>query len=266
MDKQVILVTGASAGIGRECADRLQRSNTTVVAASRRAIATGPWNGLVMDVDSDESVRQGIKSILEQHGRLDAVIACAGWGMAGAVEDTPIGDAKALFETNFWGCVRVVQAALPIFRRQGNGRVILMSSIAGIIGLPYQGFYSASKFALEGYAEALAYEVKPFNIHVTLVEPGNFKTDFTANRRVVPVSGDDAYTPARDKAIAVMVNEEVNGADPRNIATLVAKLLKSPKPPRRASVGKLDERIGILGKRLIPYRIFERAAKASLGI
>lgn len=219
-----------------------------------------------MDVDSDVSVRQGIDTILEQHGRLDAVIPCAGWGVAGAVEETPIDDAKALFETNLWGSVRVVQAALPIFRRQSGGRIVLMSSIAGIIGIPFQAFYSASKFALEGYAEALAYEVAPFNIHVTLVEPGNFHTDFTANRRVVTLTGDDTYRVAREKAIATMAKVEVNGAHPRDIATLVAKLLKSRKPPRRVSVGKFDERIGILGKRLVPYRIFERAAKSSLGL
>lgn len=149
MDKQIVLVTGASAGIGKECADRLQRSDTTIIGASRRGTSSGFWAGQVMDVDNDESVHQGIASILEEHGRLDAVVACAGWDVAGAVEETPIADAKALLETNFWGSVRVVQAALPIFRRQGGGRVILMSSIGGVIGIPYQAFYSASKFALE---------------------------------------------------------------------------------------------------------------------
>ena len=141
-----------------------------------------------------------------------------------------------------------------------------MSSIGGIIGIPFQAFYNASKFVLEGYAEALAYQVEPFNIHVTLVEPGNVRTDFSANRRVLAASGHDAYKAAREKAISTMEKDEVNGVDQRNVAKLVAKILKSPKPPRRASVGKLDERIGILAKRLIPYRIFERAAKGRLGI
>ena len=108
--------------------------------------------------------------------------------------------------------------------------------------------------------------MEPFNVKVTLVEPGNFKTDFTANRRVVATSDDSAYRAASEKAIATMEKDEANGADPRDVATLVAKLLKSPKPPRRASVGHLDERIGILGKRLIPFRIFERATRGGLGI
>jgi short-subunit dehydrogenase len=111
------------------------------------------------------------------------VLACAGWGLAGAAEQSSIEDAMAQFNTNFWGAVRVVNAALPGLRERGGGHVVLMSSIGGILGIPYQAFYSASKFALEGYAESLAYEVAPFNIHVTLVEPGNFKTDFTAARR-----------------------------------------------------------------------------------
>ena len=123
------------------------------------------------------------------HDHLNAVLACAGWGLAGAAENTPIDDAIAQFQTNFWGVVRVVNAALPRLREQGGGHVIIMSSIGGILGIPYQAFYSASKFALEGYAESLAYEVAPFNIHVTLIEPGNFKTDFTAARKKVVVDG-----------------------------------------------------------------------------
>ena len=113
--------------------------------------------------------------MLAGHGRLDAVVACAGWGLAGAVEQTPMADAQDQFETNFWGAVRVVQQALPAMRRQGRGRIVLMSSIGGIVGHPFQAFYSASKFALEGYGEALAYEVAPFGIQVTLVEPGNVR-------------------------------------------------------------------------------------------
>jgi NAD(P)-dependent dehydrogenase (short-subunit alcohol dehydrogenase family) len=175
-------------------------------------------------------------------------------------------DAKAQFETNFWGAVRVVNAALPRLRERGGGHVVLMSSIGGILGIPYQAFYSASKFALEGYAESLAYEVAPFNIHVTLVEPGNFKTDFTAARRKAEVLDDDPYRAACEKAITVMERDEANGADPADVARVVEKILRSQNPPRRVSVGKFDERMGIMGKRLLPYRLFERAAKSSLGV
>jgi NAD(P)-dependent dehydrogenase (short-subunit alcohol dehydrogenase family) len=219
-----------------------------------------------MDVDSDESVAQAFGRIDAEHGELSAVLACAGWGLAGAAEQTPIADAMAQFNTNFWGAVRVVNAALPRLRARGGGHVVLMSSIGGILGIPYQAFYSASKFALEGYAESLAYEVAPFNIHVTLVEPGNFKTDFTGARKKVEVASDDPYRAACEKAIAVMERDEIKGADPADVAKVVEKILQNANPPRRVSVGKFDERMGIMGKRLLPFRIFEKAAKGSLGV
>jgi len=265
MNKSVILVTGASAGIGRQCADRLASTGWTVIGASRRGTSGASWPGVKMDVDSDESVRNAFSGVLGEHGQLNAVLCCAGWGLAGAAESTPIGEAKAQFETNFWGSVRVVQAALPSLRDRG-GRIVLMSSIGGILGIPYQAFYSASKFALEGYAESLAYEVAPFNVHVTLVEPGNFKTDFTSARAKVRVGDDDPYGAACEKAITVMERNEMNGADPGDVARVVGKILKSKNPPRRVSVGKFDERMGIMGKRLLPFRLFERAVKGSIGV
>jgi NAD(P)-dependent dehydrogenase (short-subunit alcohol dehydrogenase family) len=263
---KVVVVTGASAGIGWACADRLARSGWTVVGASRRGSSGSGWRGLVMDVDDDASVSEGVAGVLADHGRIDAVVACAGWGLAGAAEQTPLALAKAQFETNFWGAVRVTNAVLPIFRRQGAGRVVLMSSIGGVLGIPFQSFYSASKFALEGYGESLAYEVAPFGIHVTLIEPGNFKTDFTESRRKVEVVGDDPYGSVRTKAIEIMERDEVKGANPTDVAKVVERVLASAHPPRRVSVGKLDERIGILGKRLLPFRVFERAAKGPLGV
>jgi NAD(P)-dependent dehydrogenase (short-subunit alcohol dehydrogenase family) len=266
MNKSVILITGASAGIGRECANHLASTGWDVIGASRRGTSSGSWQGVTMDVDSDESVSTVFDRVIAEHDRIDAVLAVAGWGLAGAAENTSLEEAKAQFETNFWGAVRVVQSALPRLREQGGGHVVLMSSIGGVLGIPYQAFYSASKFALEGYAESLAYEVAPFNIKVTLVEPGNFKTDFTAVRKKVTTSADDPYRTACEKAIAVMERDEIKGADPADVARAVAKVLKTKNPPRRISVGKLDERMGIMGKRLLPFRIFEKAAKSSLGV
>jgi NAD(P)-dependent dehydrogenase (short-subunit alcohol dehydrogenase family) len=202
-----------------------------------------------------------------EHGRLDAVVACAGWGLAGPVEHTPIADARDQLETNFWGAVRVVQTALPTFRAAGGGRVVLVSSIGGVLGIPFQAFYSASKFALEGYGEALAYEVAPFGVQVTLVEPGNVRTDFTSSRRdVATPDGPDPYGEAGARAVAKMVADERNGVPPDDVAAVIATVLGSPRAPRRVSVGKLGERVGILGKRLLPYRLFEAAAKGSLGV
>jgi NAD(P)-dependent dehydrogenase (short-subunit alcohol dehydrogenase family) len=263
----VVLITGASAGIGRACADRLHDAGWTVVGASRRGSASPGWEGLVMDVDDDEAVRAGVEKVVSAHGRIDAVVACAGFGVAGAVEHTALVEAKAQLETNFWGAVRVVQAVLPVMRGQGGGRVVLVSSIGGVVAIPFQAFYSASKFALEGYGEALAYEVAPFGITVTLVQPGNVKTDFTASRQMAAAaSGDDAYRAALDKAVGVMARDEENGVEASSVAAAVERVLDKRRPPRRVSVGKAGERVGIVAKRVLPFRVFESAAKPSLGI
>jgi NAD(P)-dependent dehydrogenase (short-subunit alcohol dehydrogenase family) len=263
---KVIVVTGASTGIGMACADRLHRSGWTVVGASRRGTSSGGWTPLRMDVDDDDDVRDGVAGVVEEHGRLDAVIASAGWGLAGAVENTPIEAAKQQFETNFWGAVRLASAALPMMRNQGAGRIVLVGALGGLIALPFQAFYSASKYAMEGYAEALAYEVRPFGIEVTVIEPGNIKTEFTQNRRDVPKPGSDPYEAASAKAISVMERDEAAGAPPEVVARLIEKVLDTRRPPRRVSVGKPGERIGVVAKRLLPHSVFERAAKGALGV
>jgi NAD(P)-dependent dehydrogenase (short-subunit alcohol dehydrogenase family) len=263
---KVALVTGASAGIGRAAADRLAGAGWTVLGASRRGTAGAGWEGVVADVDDDTSVRSCLDSLLAAHGRVDALVLAAGWGLAGAVEHTPMADARAQFETNFWGCVRVVQAALPAMRAQGSGRIVLVGSLLGLIGVPFQAFYAATKFALEGYGESLAYEVAPFGIHVTILEPGNIRTEFTASRRDVEAGGDDPYAAAVAKAVGRMEKDEAGGADPERVAAAVERVLAARRPPRRLPVGKLEERAGVFAKRLLPFRAFEAAAKPSLGL
>jgi NAD(P)-dependent dehydrogenase (short-subunit alcohol dehydrogenase family) len=265
-DERVALITGASAGLGRACADRLAAAGWAVTGASRRGTAGAGWTGLVMDVDSDDAVQAGVARVLETHGHIDALVAAAGWGVAGAAEDTSIEEAKAQFETNFWGCVRVVQAVLPGMRTRRLGRIVLMSSIGGVIGIPFQAYYSASKFALEGYAESLAYEIAPFGISVTLVQPGNFATDFTASRKMAAAADQGAYASVMVRAVSAMERDERNGAPPGNVAAVVHRVLEASRPPRRVSVGKASERVGIIAKRLLPFRLFESAAKGSLGV
>ncbi len=182
------------------------------------------------------------------------------------MELTPIDEAKAQIETNFWGVVRVVQCALPAMRDQQAGRLVLVSSIGGLIALPFQAFYSASKYALEGYAEGLAYEVEPFGVHVTLVEPGNIRTDFTASRRTIGEDPSGAYAAAAAKAITLMEKDEMHGAPPESAAAVIQSVLDAKRPRRRVSVGKIGERIGIPAKRLLPHRLFEKAAGSSLGV
>jgi NAD(P)-dependent dehydrogenase (short-subunit alcohol dehydrogenase family) len=265
--KRTVLVTGASAGIGRACADRLHAAGWTVTGASRRGTSSGGWPGLMMDVDDDESVRSGVVGLLESAGGIDAVVAAAGWGLAGAAECSSMAEAKAQLETNFWGCVRVVQQVLPAMRAQRAGRIVLISSIGGVIGIPFQAFYSASKFALEGFGEALAYEVAPSGVDVTLVQPGNVRTDFTDSRKMADGSDADAgYAAAARKAISLMERAERNGVPATDVAEVVLRVLGSSRPPRRVSVGKAAERAGLLAKRMLPFRAFEAAAKSSLGV
>jgi NAD(P)-dependent dehydrogenase (short-subunit alcohol dehydrogenase family) len=261
------LVTGASAGIGRACADQLYAAGWTVTGASRRGTTSGGWTPVVMNVDDDASVRDGVAGLLAAGGRIDALVAAAGWGLAGAVESCSIEEAKAQIETNFWGCVRVVQQVLPSMRAQRSGRIVLISSIGGVLGIPFQAFYSAGKFALEGLGEALAYEVAPFGIQVTLVQPGNVRTDFTASRRMAAASEEDpVYGSAVRKAVGLMERDEANGVPAADVAAAVRRVLRSQRPPRRVSVGKAGERAGLLAKRVLPFRLFESAAKGSLGV
>jgi NAD(P)-dependent dehydrogenase (short-subunit alcohol dehydrogenase family) len=269
---KVALVTGASAGIGRATATSLAGAGWTVVGVSRRGTAGPGWTGAVMDVDDDTSVVAGVKQVLDVHGQIDALVTCAGWGLGGAVEQVPLADAKAQVETNLWGSVRAVQAVLPGMRARRSGRIVLMSSIGGIVGVPFQAFYTASKFAIEGLGEALAYEVEPFGVKVTLVEPGNICTEFTDKRRVVvgpaaaPGEEPDPYAQALAKAVGVMERDERNGAAPGQVASVVRKVLDARRPPRRVSVGRISARAGVVGKRVLPFRAFQAAARSSLGV
>ncbi|MEI6360865.1 MAG: SDR family NAD(P)-dependent oxidoreductase [Actinomycetes bacterium] len=261
----VVLVTGASAGLGQVTCNALAEQGWTVVGGSRRGTGGRGWTGIVVDVDDDDSVASAIQATIDEHGRIDAVVCAAGYGLAGPVESTTMDEARAQVETNFWGVVRVVTAVLPHMRSSGSGRIVMMSSIGGEIGIPFQAYYSASKFALEGWAEALAYEVAPFDIHLTLVQPGNFATDFTASRRMA-AADPGPYAQANEHAVGVMERDERNGADPADVAAVIVAQLRAQHPRRRISVGKTGERFGLVAKRLLPHSWFERVAKDSLGV
>ncbi len=265
MKSRVCLVTGASSGIGRACADHLTDHGWVVVGASRSQPPGVRWQPLEMDVDSDESVDSGVAAVLAEHGRIDAVVTSAGWGLSGPVETTPLNQARAQFQTNFWGTVRVVRSVLPHMRPRG-GRVVMIGSLGGLIGLPFQAYYSASKYALEGFTEALAYEVSPFGIDVTIVEPGNALSDFTANRHRSDPDPSSPYAAANERAVTTMEADEREGIPVAKVAAAVEKVLTARTPPRRLSVGSADERLGAMAKRFIPHRLFERLARGPLGL
>src|SRR6185295_4263495 len=153
MAQKVIIITGASSGIGKACADHLKSRDHKVYCASRSTEDQLAAGNVSLDVDDDDSVRLAVQRVLDDAGRIDVVINAAGFGIVGAVEDTSIEEAKMQFETNFFGVVRVCKAVLPVMRDQRSGLIVNISSIAGLVSLPFQSFYSASKFALEGMTE-----------------------------------------------------------------------------------------------------------------
>lgn len=274
---RVVLVTGASSGIGRACAEHLHRAGFRVYGTSRtapwpvlsagqvssRPAASGlPYDLIPLDVTCDASVAAAVQFVLDREGRIDVVLNNAGFGIGGAIEDTTIDEAREQFETNFFGTMRVCRAVLPIMRRQGSGHILNVSSIAGQVGIPFQALYSASKFAVEGFTEALRMEAAPFGIRVVLVEPGDFRTGFTANRRLARSGVTEAYRDRQARAIAVMEHDETQGATPEAVARLVLRIVGRRSPRLRYPVGPLSERLALVLKRLTPSRLFERGLAA----
>jgi len=260
---RIVLITGASSGIGKACAERLASEGNRVYGTSRhpeQEARVPNLQMLTMDVTDDESVAAAVERIVEAEGRIDVVVNNAGFGIAGAVEDTSIEEAKALFETNFFGMLRVCRVALPVMRVAHHGTIVNISSLGGRIGLPYQGLYSATKFAVEGMSEALRMEVHPFGIRVIVIEPGDFRTGFTANRRHVVGAKDNlAYQESFERTIKVAEKDEQTGSSPEQIARLLVRILRNPSPKVRYSVGGISQRGAAVLKQILPNRFFEWA-------
>ena len=265
---RVVLITGASAGFGKACAEHLCSRGFQVYGTSRSAhfdaVSSTKGTGqpsfvtIPMDVRDTASVNRGIKYILKKEGRLDVVVNNAGFGLAGAFEDCSVAEVKDQFETNVFGVVRVCQSVIPHMRQQKKGVVVIVGSLAGRIGVPFQSAYSASKFALEGFAETLRMEVKPFGVHVVLIQPGDFKTEFTRNRIFAKkATANSIYARAFKRAIDVMENDEQNGPPPVEVALLLEKILQNPTPALRYPVGKLSDRFAAKLKDFLPGKVFE---------
>ena len=265
----VVLITGASSGFGKACAEYLHQKGYRVYGTSRRlsefpAVSQATderpegFTLIPMDITSDASVEQGIQWVLQKEGRLDIIVNNAGYGLAGAVEDTTIEEAKEQFETNFFGVLRVCRAVLPVMREQKGGYLIAISSMGGLVGIPFQGFYSASKFALEGLMESLRSEVKAYGIQVVLIEPGDFRTEFTANRRRVrAVEHGSVYEAQYRKTLGVMEADEMNGPPPEKIGPLVEHIVTKKRPRVRYTIGRASQKFLLKLKIIAPSRVFE---------
>jgi len=271
-DQRVVLVTGASSGIGEACARYLSQRGHRVYGFSRRATGTSKTgdNGVIhlsMDVTDDRSVKQAIDLVLQREGRTDIVVNSAGIGIAGAIEETSIEEARMQLEVNFFGVLRVCRAVLPAMRQRASGYIVNIGSIGGLLAIPYQGLYSASKFALEGLSESLRMEVKDFGIRVAIVEPGDHKTSFTENRRLTDESsGNSPYRDRFQCAVGCMAADEQSGPSPDRIARLVHKIVTTANPRFRYTIGPGSQRAAVLLKRIAPYFLVERAMRRHFGI
>ena len=209
-----------------------------------------------MDVDSESSVCAGVTQVLDRAGRLDVAVNNAGLGIVGSLEDTSVEEARAQFETNLLGAWRVCRAVLPPMRAQGGGLIVNIGSLGGLLGIPFQAAYSASKFGLEGLTESLRLEVRPFGIRVVIIEPGNIDTEATA-RSPHTTARTGSYDEALERAEEAMIRGERNGAKPEVVAHLLARILRTSRPRVRYTVGPVPERAAASIKRVLPSRLFE---------
>jgi len=259
MGKKTVLITGASSGIGKTAAEYLFEKGLNIYGSSRSIAANSfPFKTLQMDVNNDCSVNDTISRIINIEGRIDVVINCAGFGLAGSIEDTSIDEARELFETNFFGVFRLCKAVIPEMRKHKSGLIINIGSLAGLIPIPFQAFYSSSKYAVESFTEALRIELLPFGIRVVLIEPGDFKTGFTANRKIAAESkATGTYRGKFSKAISIMEQDESNGPPPVKISELIWRIIDNPSPRLRYTAGKISQILPVKLRNYIPHKLSE---------
>lgn len=263
----VVLITGASSGIGKAIGENLAAKGYKVYGTSRNVEADtfreiiptvnnnkGFLRLIQLDVCSEESIKKALDHIILKEGRIDILINNAGIGIAGSVEDTSIAEAFKQFDTNFFGVLRMCKSVIPIMRNTKKGLIINISSVAGLISIPFQSMYSSSKFALEAMTEALRIEVKPFGINVSMIEPGDTKTGFTESRIYSEGANENsAYRDKFEKSINAMIQSELNGPGPKKVVQAVIKIINRKNPPVRITSG-FSYKTVIFLKRLLPAR------------
>jgi NAD(P)-dependent dehydrogenase (short-subunit alcohol dehydrogenase family) len=265
--EKVVFITGASSGIGKAISEELADNGFLVYAASR-SIIHSERRGIIfssLDVTAESDVMRCMNEIRQKHGELFAVINCAGLGMIGALEDTTPEDMRVLFETNVLGVHHVCRHSIPLLRNSRKSYIINISSMAAQMGLPYRGAYCSSKFALEGYSEALSQEVRSDGIYVVIIEPGDVRTSINANRKMV--SAKSEYYSELFNKINQQVNDEVDrGMCPKEIASEVHRILNMNSPRLRYRLAPAKAKLAYMLKRLLPDRIFESILMRHYGI
>jgi NAD(P)-dependent dehydrogenase (short-subunit alcohol dehydrogenase family) len=265
---KVVFITGISSGFGKYTSSFLAQKGYKVYGTCRKACEHDPLvHALQMDITDLSAVEKNIKLVLEKEGRIDVLINNAGMHTGGALEVLPYEDIKLQMETNFMGAVYTIRNVLPAMRKQNKGTIVNISSIGGLMGLPFQGYYSASKFAMEGFSEALRMELKEFNINVVVINPGDFHTNNTINRRNVSKSDTiNAYVAQFTKTLSIIEYDENNGWKPEILARKLYGILEKKKPANRYIIASFEQKLAIILKRILPDKWFEAILQGHYGI
>ncbi len=257
---KVVLITGGSSGIGKAIGDFLFHKGFTVYGTSRnpKKVSNSLFPLIALDVREVASIQSAVATIIQEAGRLDIVINNAGVGITGPLEEIPMEEIKNNFETNFFGPIEVMKAALPQMRAQQSGLIINITSIAGYMGLPYRSVYSASKGALELITEALRMEVKSFGIQITNVAPGDFATNIAAGRFHAPVVQGSAYEKVYAGVLKTMNEHVDSGSNPNEMAEALYQIIQNPNPKIHYKVGAFMQKFSIVLKRILPDKVYEK--------
>jgi short-subunit dehydrogenase len=257
--KKVILITGISSGFGKETAEFLKDNGHTVYGTVRRDVDICPGiNVLNLDLTNIESIRLAVQTILNKEERIDVLINNAGMHTGGPIETSPVENIKLQMDTNFMGLVNLTREVLPLMRKQGGGTIISFSSIGGLMGLPFQAFYSAGKFAIEGFSEALRMEVRQFNIKVVLINPGDFHTSNSANRRnfLAPSDDNDPYREQYLRTMGIIEKDEAGGWEPKILAKKLVRIVESKNPRQRYIIASFEQKLAVVLKYILPGKFF----------
>ena len=257
--KKVILISGISSGFGKQTARLLAEKGHIVYGTIRKETGhEDKVNYLMMDLTDLSSIKAAVSSVLEKEGRIDVLINNAGMHTGGPVETSPLEDIKLQMDTSFLGMVNLTREVLPVMRKQGGGTILNFSSIMGLMGLAFQAFYSAAKFAIEGFSEALRMEVKQFNIKVVLINPGDFHTNNSANRRnfLAPTGPDDPYDQQFEKTLAIVEKDEANGWEPVILAEKIVKIVEYKNPRQRYIIASFEQKLAVVLKYVLPGKLF----------
>lgn len=257
---KVVIITGGSSGIGKSIGEFLHAKEFVVYGTSRNPerIANSVFPLLALDVRDKQSIQKAIAEVILKSGRVDVLINNAGVGITGPIEEIPTEEIQNNFETNLFGPIEVMKAVLPQMRSQKSGLIINITSIAGYMGLPYRGIYSASKGALELITEALRMEVKSFGIHITNVAPGDFATNIAAGRFHAPLIKGSAYEIPYGTTLKTMNEHVDSGSNPNEMAAAIYKIIETPNPKIHYKIGAFMQKFSIVLKRILPDKVYEK--------